>query len=311
MNKLLYFILSFNICLGYHSSAQIINDSTFAFTAYWAKGDIFYFNVNYSEEYSAKDGQIKKVSYDYSVMLEVTDSLNDAYILDWTYYDFKNIKSDREIDNVFIELLNNKVIRYKVDEFGGFIEFVNWEKYRDMTLNSLEKLTSYIALSDSVKNKVKNIIYTTVSTKDKFENFFSQEINLLHYLCGVELPINKTETYVKDYINPFFNGYFSGEQSIGVIELDKEKLTSKVDINAGLSKEYAKLLIYGYMMEFKDSLNITEEITLDKIPDYSISEIYRYKLNIDYGQVMYLYYENSVLTDKKHNKKVYVFKLQD
>jgi hypothetical protein len=280
-----FLLTAFGTLLYIFSNAQVLTDSTLVFTAYWNKGDVFKYRVNFSDQSVGVTTSTKK-AYDFDVKLTVVDSTDTSYTLEWAYTNAKIDNKLTEVEQAFAQVMQSYTCRYVVTEFGDFVSVLNWEEIRDRFSQGIDKIAMDSDLPDSSKVQLKAAMKTQFTTQDQIELFVSQDILQFHYLYAGILNINESETYDKGYVNPFIQNSFSGKETFTVLEIDQKKMTAEVNINAILAEKEAKAFLLDYMDELKVALKITEELTPDMIPAFSISENYNYSLDIYDGIIL-------------------------
>ena len=115
-----------------------------AFIAYWSKGDSYDFKVTKVKKQWTNDKLTKNDSTQYIANFKVLDSTEKSYTLQWS---FKNLLAsnyrenlnklyeDKQAVNDIIKKYDVTKVIYKTDEYGEFLEIINWKDISTLMSN--------------------------------------------------------------------------------------------------------------------------------------------------------------------------------
>ncbi|HAS46245.1 MAG TPA: hypothetical protein DCS93_37540 [Microscillaceae bacterium] len=163
---------------------------TVSIVAYWAKGEVFKYQVNKSTKVW-RDGQLtqQKIS-NYQARFEVLDSTATYYRIKWTYEldprKFFNmpIKAQSLMDKVG----KMKVI-YKTSELGEFRKAENWQEVYKLLLAMSEDIIQLYenkwsdAQKTALKIRLKSFL-TAYNSPEGIASLLLKELQLLHFAFG-------------------------------------------------------------------------------------------------------------------------------
>ncbi len=295
------------------TNAQVLTDSTLIVTSYWEIGDVFTYNVA-QQETRIKGKKESLVNTSYTMQLEVTRASNSSYTMECTYTNFAtDAKLSKEEKNI-IDLYDGLMVRYKVSEFGDFLDVLNWKEIRSMAEDIVKATVAgkVDTLSDSTVDMLLNLTMAQFSTKDQIETFLIQDIRQLHYLHRLIISRVNENTYEKYYVNPFMDEHFSGVESHTIEDIDKFDQTAIVIVRAELPKENTNKLMRDYMINLVENLGgSASDVKDEDIPVYSIRESSRYTIDYDLGVVEKLSYKKKTSGQDNSTAISYKYKLID
>lgn len=185
------------------ATAQInVEDSSAQAVTYWNKGDVQTYVIT-NERLSLKGADTSELeSGTYEVTLEVLDSTENSYTLQWV----SNVVGTRAEDVLrqkLLEVSGNVRIIYKTDEMGTFLEVVNWEELRDRIDKAIEMLVGMDG--DTKGNPIAEAVRKLYSTKEAIESVVIKDIQQFHLFFGVKYLLNnpvEMELKVPNIIGP-------------------------------------------------------------------------------------------------------------
>ena len=142
-------------------------DSTVQVVAYWSKLEKQSYNVSYEKLKIKNKDTISKELMKYEIDLKVIDSTKNSYTTEWFYKNF-TIETDNELVKKLTSISNDISVTIKTDEFGSFMEIMNWQEVRDY----LTKVT--IKLKEELKDipnatKIIDNVMAVYNSKESIE----------------------------------------------------------------------------------------------------------------------------------------------
>lgn len=190
-------------------------DSTkIAFVAYWAVGDSYDFKVSKVKRQWKDDILTKKDSSQYIANFKVLDSTDVSYKIQWTYKSdivstfqekAKKLFTDKDrVDEIMKKNDLSKII-YQTNEFGEFIEIINWEQLSETTELLFQEIVKGFEKTNPEKiNEIKKAIQPIIdiySSKQGIEQLAIYELQYFHFPFGSEFDITKPLVYDQEFPN--------------------------------------------------------------------------------------------------------------
>lgn len=107
-----------------------IQDSTVQVIGYWSKQDTQSYAISYEKIKIKHKDTITRELINYEVDITILDSTANSYTMEWFYKNYR-IDTQNELVKKLTSIANDMAVIIKTDEFGAFIEVVNWEAVRD------------------------------------------------------------------------------------------------------------------------------------------------------------------------------------
>ncbi len=201
MNRILLAFLLFlpaiALCLPSSAQEQELEYDAIPLVAYWNEGDIFNYTVTKISRKWQNDSLSFEDSFSYNARFSVIEKLDSGYIVAWRY---DHVSSMAQLSSQALrEIYKDKVaeIVYRTDEFGGFVEILNWDEIGQL-INQLIDEHIRVNSKSSGKSKVlkqtmHKIIKESLTTKESIQETLLSEINLFHGYFG-------SEYYTKDTV---------------------------------------------------------------------------------------------------------------
>jgi len=131
-----------------------------AFIAYWSKGDSYDFKVTKIKKRWTNDKLTKNDSTQYIANFKVIDSTEKSYTLQWTFKNFltnsyrenlNKLYENKQAVNDIVKKYDVTKVIYKTDEFGEFLEIINWKDISSLMSNMLGELEKSIKFVSQIK----------------------------------------------------------------------------------------------------------------------------------------------------------------
>jgi len=204
MNKLL-FITIFLISSTLFGQISV-QDSTVQVIGYWSKQETQSYDISY-EKYKIKSKDtISRELMKYEVDIKIIDSTENSYTIEWFYKNY-SIDTDNELVRKLTSIANDISVKIKTDEFGAFIEIVNWEEIRDYLTKVTETLKDELKDVPNHEKIIANVM-KVYSTKESIEANAIKDALQFYQFHGVKYTLGeelggKLETTNNYGGNPF------------------------------------------------------------------------------------------------------------
>ena len=166
MKKLLVFGIIILISSNLFSQISI-KDSTVQVIGYWSKYDKQSYDVTY-EKYKLKNKDtISRELMKYEVDVKIIDSTANSYSIEWFYKNY-SINTENELVRKLTSIADDISVKIKTDEYGAFLEVINWEEVRDYLEKVTEKLKVELKDVPNYKEIIANVM-SIYSTKESVE----------------------------------------------------------------------------------------------------------------------------------------------
>jgi len=166
MKKLLVFGIIILISSNLFSQISI-KDSTVQVIGYWSKYDKQSYDVTY-EKYKLKNKDtISRELMKYEVDVKIIDSTANSYSIEWFYKNY-SIDTENELVRKLTSIADDISVKIKTDEYGAFLEVINWEEVRDYLEKVTEKLKVELKDVPNYKEIIANVM-SIYSTKESVE----------------------------------------------------------------------------------------------------------------------------------------------
>ncbi|WAC03008.1 hypothetical protein N7U66_05095 [Lacinutrix neustonica] len=245
MNKLLSLILLLIFTTPIFSQ---IDTTKVSFIAYWSKGDNYNFKVTKIKKMWTNDKLTKNDSTQYIANFKVIDSTEKSYTIQWSYKNYlintykenlNKIYEDKKAVNEIVKKYDVTKVIYKTDEYGEFLEIVNWQDISKLMSNMLGELEKSIQARKpdklkEVKQAMKPLaeIY---SSKDGIEQLILYELQYFHFPFGTEYDLNSPFEYEQELPNMVGGEPIKGNAKLSIVEVDFEEfycvLKEEVELN--------------------------------------------------------------------------------
>lgn len=227
-----------------------LDDSTVQIVAYWNAGDKQSYAVTLEKLKINESDTTLRETTTYDIEINVLESTDKTYTIQWYY---KNILTSNQ--NPLIQKLmgisKEMSLVFKTDEFGVFVEVVNWKDIRDYYVKSISMIEEDFKHIPGL-DKILHQTLASYTTKEAIESASIKDIQQFHTfhggrfklgeviegkmkvpnILGIE-PFDSNITVYLDEINKENNNYIMRAYQ----EIDKEQLiSSTLGYLTGLAK---------------------------------------------------------------------------
>ena len=218
MNKLLIFgIISL---LSSTLFGQIsVKDSTVQVIGYWEKQEMQSYNISYEKFKIKSKDTISRELIKYEVDIKIIDSTETSYTVEWFYKNY-SIDTKNELVRKLTSIANDISVKIKTDEFGAFIEIVNWEEVRDYLRKVTEKLKDELKDIPNYTKIIANVM-SIYSTKESIEANAIKDAIQFYQFHGVKYSLGEELEGKLETSNNFGGKPFETDVRYGLDEINE------------------------------------------------------------------------------------------
>ncbi len=288
------------------------NELAVPFVAYWNVGDSKNYRVTKKSIKTINGAEEVNEITAYEMKCTVVDSTIDSYTLEWEYQN--TIMSSLKIPQEFqksLEKYNLVKIIYTTDEVGVFKEILNWEEFRDMTMEMFNKLVE-LNQNDNNKNFVKAMepLKNLFSSKESISSFILKEIQVFHFPLGVEFNALDTLRYEEQLPNLMGGAPVKGNGMVYFENVNMEEGTARFINRLELDENDSKRVVTDLVKKITGSVKFNSKKEKQKAMQEINEKFSTMKMDIqDYNT--FSYYFNPGWPIHIHTKRTSSFSNQN
>ena len=244
MKKLLVFGIIFLISSNLFSQISI-KDSTVQVIGYWSKYDKQSYDVTY-EKYKVKNKDtISRELMKYEVDVKIIDSTANSYTIEWFYKNY-SIDTENELVRKLTSIANDVSVKIKTDEYGAFVEVINWEEVRDYLEKITEKLKVELKDVPNYKEIIANVM-SIYSTKESVEANAIKDALQFYKFHGVKYKLGEELTGKLETSNNYGEKPFETDVQYGLDEINETDGNSILRSTEVINSEELTNATYNYL----------------------------------------------------------------
>lgn len=220
-------------------------DSTVQVVAYWSKLDKQSYNVSYEKIKIKSKDTISKELMKYEVDVQVIDSTKNSYTTEWFYKNF-TIDTDNALVKKLTSLSNDISVMIKTDEFGAYVEIVNWQDVRDYLTKVTEKLKEELKDIPDYKKIIENVM-TVYSSKASIEANAIKDAIQFYSFHGVKYKLGEEINGTLEVANNFGGEPFETDVTYSLDEINSEDGNSIIRMKQTVNSEQLTNETYNYL----------------------------------------------------------------
>ena len=266
-----------------------IDTTKVSFIAYWSKGDNYNFKVTKIKKMWTDDILTKNDSTQYIANFKVIDSTENSYTIQWTYKNNlintykenlnKIYENKRAINDIIKKYQVTKII-YKTNEYGEFLDIINWQEISDLTSKMLGELERSIQIRKPDKLKeVKQAmapIAKLYSSKEGIEQLLIDELQYFHFPLGSQYDIDKPFEYEQEFPNMVGGDPIKGDAKLSIIEVDFKEMYCVLKEEVKVNPDDTKRHVIMFLKKMGIEGNRAEEIMKTAVLDILDLNYYQY-----------------------------------
>lgn len=281
------------------------------FVAYWNVGDSKNYKVTKKNVRFKNNIETENQTTVYEMKCTVVDSSEFSYTLEWEYQNtlMNTLEIPQEIQNALDKYKLVKVI-YTTNEVGVFQEILNWEEFRNMTNDMLDKLVELNMSTNKNFAKVIEPIKKIYSSKESITSLILKEIQIFHFPLGVEFNAMDTLKYEELLPNLMGGEPIKGNGTVYFENINMDKGTAKFINQLKLDENDARRVVGEVMKSFVKNLSFSSKKEKEKTLKEVNDEFSKMEMDIqDYN--VFNYYFNPGWPIHIHTKRTSVFSGQN
>lgn len=161
-------------------------DSTIQVIGYWDLKEKQAYAVKY-EKYKVKDSKDttdrEKITYD--VDITILDSTAKSYTIEWYYKNYQMNSNNSELLKKLMSIAEDIKVIIKTDEYGSFLEVVNYKEVQDYIKKAVSKLKKEFKETPNIDAILKNIEKTFIS-KDAIQSLAIKDVHQFYTFHGAK-----------------------------------------------------------------------------------------------------------------------------
>ena len=273
MNKLL-FITIFLISSTLFGQISV-QDSTVQVIGYWSKQETQSYDISY-EKYKIKSKDtISRELMKYEVDIKIIDSTENSYTIEWFYKNY-SIDTDNELVRKLTSIANDISVKIKTDEFGAFIEIVNWEEIRDYLTKVTETLKDELKDVPNHEKIIANVM-KVYSTKESIEANAIKDALQFYQFHGVKYKLGEELEGKLETTNNYGGNPFETDVRYSLDEINEIDGNSILRSTQAINSEQLTDATYNYLEKlgtFGDKFPPRNEFPLLTNVTYTASRIH-------------------------------------
>jgi hypothetical protein len=244
MKKLLVFGIIILISSNLFSQISI-KDSTVQVIGYWSKYDKQSYDVTY-EKYKLKNKDtISRELMKYEVDVKIIDSTANSYSIEWFYKNY-SINTENELVRKLTSIADDISVKIKTDEYGAFLEVINWEEVRDYLEKVTEKLKVELKDVPNYKEIIANVM-SIYSTKESVEANAIKDALQFYKFHGVKYKLGEELTGKLETSNNYGGKPFKTNVQYSLDEINETDGNSILRSNEIINSEELTDATYNYL----------------------------------------------------------------
>lgn len=274
-----------------------MSDSSAVVMAHWKLKESQKFNVSSFKNSTEEDKLISSEAVSYNVTINVLDSTQVGYLLEWTRSNF-DITIEDELDRQLLEITNDIPFMVLTDEFGSSIESLNWEDIGNEIKKRAEKLKEAYSDSPGQIQRIDKAV-RQASNKDLVEMNLMLDIHQYLAFHGAKYKFDERIDMKVKVPNNYGGDPLDANSTLKLDQINKEQGTVIIRSSQRVNPYQLTAVTYDYLK----SLNIVgadlppkEEFPMVAKLEWGGSEIH-----VNSGWVIY-----SVQTKQTTNDKVVI-----
>ena len=244
MKKLIVFGIIILISSNLFSQISI-KDSTVQVIGYWSKYDKQSYDVTY-EKYKLKNKDtISRELMKYEVDVKIIDSTANSYSIEWFYKNY-SINTENELVRKLTSIADDISVKIKTDEYGAFLEVINWEEVRDYLEKVTEKLKVELKDVPNYKEIIANVM-SIYSTKESVEANAIKDALQFYKFHGVKYKLGEELTGKLETSNNYGGKPFETNVQYSLDEINETDGNSILRSNEIINSEELTDATYNYL----------------------------------------------------------------
>ncbi|WP_299015463.1 hypothetical protein [uncultured Polaribacter sp.] len=229
-----------------------VKDSTVQVIGYWSKLDQQSYNVSLEKLKLKGKDTVSREFTTYEVDLKIIDSTANSYTTAWNYKNYK-VETDNEIIQKISALASDIVVQIKTDEFGSFMEVVNWESIRDYQLKVIDQLKDELKDVPNISNII-NGVMKNFNSKEAIEANAIKDAIQFYSFHGIKYTLNEEVKGNVSLRNNFGGKPFDTDLSYSLDEINTEDGNAVIRMQQVVNAEQLTNETYKYLKKLNNGV---------------------------------------------------------
>lgn len=222
-----------------------LKDSTVQVIGYWSKLDKQSYDISFEKLKIKNKDTISRELIKYEVDLKVIDSTQNSYTTEWHYKNFE-IDTDNKLVKKLTSLSNDISVLIKTDEFGSFMEVINWQNVRDYLNEVSEKLKTELKHIPNSAQIIENVMKIYSSKKSIEANAIKDAIQFYNF-HGVKYKLGEEISGDLKVSNNFGGKPFDTKVKFSLDEINAEDGNSIIRMKQVVNSKQLTNETYNYL----------------------------------------------------------------
>ncbi|WP_298763117.1 hypothetical protein [uncultured Polaribacter sp.] len=197
-----------------------VKDSTVQVIGYWANLEQQSYDISLEKLKLKGTDTISREYTSYEVDLKIIDSTANSYTTEWYYKNYK-VETDSEIAKKINALASDIAVQIKTDEFGTFMEVVNWESIKEYQLKVTDQLKEELKDVPNINNIIDNVM-KNFNSKEAIEANAIKDAIQFYSFHGIKYTLNEKVKGNITLRNNFGGKPFDAAISYSLDEINEE-----------------------------------------------------------------------------------------
>jgi hypothetical protein len=243
------------LAIGTTTFGQInMADSTAQVITYWEKGEKQnYFMTAEKIKIKGSDTTIREMTT-YDVEITILNNHEKTYTIEWLYKDIKS-NSQNPIVQKLMNINKDMKVVFKTDEFGAFIEVVNWKEIKAYIQKEVSTLRKDFKEIQEMDNVIKQI-EATYSTKEAIESASIKDIQQFRTFHGAKYKLGEVIKGQIKVPNLYGTEPFDSEFSLSLDEINEADNNFIIRSTQQVNIEQLTNATFDYLTKTAKTMNI-------------------------------------------------------
>jgi hypothetical protein len=229
-----------------------IADSTTQVIAYWDKDEKQTYIIS-NEKLKIQGGDtIARDFTKYEVDITIQDSTENGYLINWFYHDYK-VETDNELIKKLSSIIEDMNVHIKTDDFGVFVEVVNWEEIRDFIIKGTSMLKNELKDIPNI-DKVITQMENMYNSKQAIEASAINEILQFHYFHGLKYKLLEDYSYDNKLTNMFGGEPFDAKVNFWLDEINYDDNNAVYRMNQSVDSVKFTNETFDYLTKMAETM---------------------------------------------------------
>lgn len=267
--------------------SAVLFAKTADFVAYWNLGDQKDYTVHYSRDFAKKGHVFQTRKASYQVHLNVLDSAEKSYTLEWgtSNADFKMDDLTNQMMDAIAKIGPEVKTLYTTDEMGALQGIKNEAELKQYYAKAIDAM--FAQFPDTLAGAAQKFKEMMLGDQ-MFQNIYLRDLNLFHGAMGAAYEKGPHPSTQVEWPNPFGAGNLPAKMSYVVKKTPAQADYMDLETHTQLDPKSGKLLLDAMSKQLQLDLGEVKKMGV------KIEEITQYRLRKSTGWPISVRYEKKV-----------------